>query len=103
MKTSSHSIERKDKIIGNPKTCKRWLVWFRVYVSYVGVDYTFKAQECCGSNAWYPIRNNIGLDFIDKNLQSSNAYKYKPIYAIAYRVWEGSILNGKYITEIKFI
>ena len=96
MKTSSHSIEKKDKIIGNPKTCKRWLVWFRQI-------YNGNIQECCGSNAWYPLRGNVGLDFIDKNLQYSNAYKYKPTDAIAYRIWEGSILNGKYITEAKFI
>ena len=100
MKTSNRSIEKKDKIIGNPKTCKRWLVWFR---NYIGIDYSLRLQECCGSNAWYPLRNNIGLDFIDKNIQSSNAYKYKPNDARAYRIWEGSILNGKYITEIKTI
>lgn len=100
MKTSNRSIEKKDKILGNPKTCKRWLVWFRRYIE---IDYSIKAQECCGSNAWYPIRGSIGINYIEENLKSSNAYKYKPKDAIAYRIWEGSILNGKFITEIKTI
>lgn len=102
MKTSSHSIEKKDKIIGNPKTCKRWLIWLKKFDTQKVKEYT-GIVECCGSNAWYPLRNNIGLDYIDKNLKSSNAYKYKPKDAIAYRIWEGSILNGKFITEIKYI
>lgn len=102
MKTSSYSTEKKDKIIGNPKRCKKWLVWFRRFETERVKEYT-GIMECCGSNAWYPIRGNVGLDFIDKNLKSSNAYKYKPTDAIAYRIWEGSILNGKYITEIKYI
>lgn len=102
MKQGKKEIIRKDKILGDSKTCKRWLVWLKKFDTQKVKEYT-GIVECCGSNAWYPLRNNIGLDFIDKNLQSSNAYKYKPNDAIAYRIWEGSILNGKFITEIKYI
>ena len=96
MKTSSHSIERKDKILGDSKTCKRWLVWFRYNING-------NIEECCGSNAWYPIRGSIGINYIEENLKSSNAYKYKPKDAEFYRIWAGTILNGNYITGIKTV
>ena len=100
MKTSSHGIERKDKILGDPKTCKRWLVWFR---SCIGINYTPTVKECCGSNSWYPLDGRLSIKTITENIKSSNAYKYRPKGAEFYRIWKGSILNGEYITEIKRI
>lgn len=99
MKSNSYTPKKKDKIIGNPKTCKRWLVWFRKSIR----KDSDKLFECCGSNSWYPIRQSISIANIDANIKESNAYKYKPKGAIAYRIWEGSILNGKFITEVKFV
>lgn len=92
MKTSKKEIIKRDKILGNPKICKRWLVWFRTEI-----------DECCGTNAWYPINGRISISTIDIELKSSNAYKYRPENAIGYRIWAGSILNGNYITELKKI
>lgn len=96
MKTSTRSLIKKDKVIGNPKTCKRWLVWFRRI-------HNGTIQECCGTSAWYPINNSISINTIDKELLSSNVYKYKPKGAEFYRIWGGTIREGNFITEIKQI
>lgn len=91
---------KTDKIIGNPKTCKRWLVWFRE-VTKKNKDTTFSRiiEECCGSNAWYPIDGRVSLATIDANIKQSNAYKYRPYDAKFYRIWSGTILDGHYITN----
>lgn len=104
MKTNKKEIIKRDKILGNPKTCKRWLVWFRE-VTKKTKDKTFirKIEECCGSNSWYPLDGRLSIETINQNIKSSNAYKYKPFNATHYRIWAGSILNGEYITELKRI
>ena len=99
MKSNSYTPEKKDKIIGNPKTCKRWLVWFRKSRKKDSNDFV----ECCGSNSWYPVNGTISLSVIDSNIKESNAYKYRPKNATAYRIWKGSILDGKFVTELKIV
>lgn len=96
MKTTKITIDKKDKILGNPDRCKRWLVWFRYNING-------HLDECCGSNAWYPVDGRISLATIDANILQSNAYRYKPKDAVGYRIWKGSINDGNFITEIKTI
>ena len=95
MKSGKLKVEKQDKLLGNPKLCKRWLVWFRATKEGIA--------ECCGSSAWYPLDGRVSLDYIDKHLTSSNIYKYRPAGAEFYRIWKGSILNGNYITELKVV
>lgn len=96
MKISKRELIKRDKILGNPKNCKRWLVWFRTFIDN-GIN---KTQECCGSSAWYPLDGRLNIETIKNNIKSSNAYRYRPIDATHYRIWQGSILNGNYVTDI---